>query len=116
MAGTGDGRYDRRPWDQDERTPRYDYIGPWASKEEMLTTQALIAATVPGADLQELVRPPLAQIEPFRPRFGYRTRALSINDVVDVDAIYQQPASTRYTGGLSGYEGTQRNAQGQGFW
>lgn len=113
---TADGKYARRPWDDDERTVRYDYIGPWATKEEQLTTQALAAATVPGADLQELVRPPLPQVQLFPPRFGYRSRELGLSDVIDVDAVYEQPASTRYAGGLGGYEGTQRNAQGQGFW
>jgi len=110
-----DGQYNRRPWNDDERTPRYDYIGPWASKEEAIVTTALMSATIPGAALSELVRPPLAQIQLHPPRFGYRTREIGIRDIMDVDDLYEQP-KTNFTGGVAGYEGTSRNAQGTGSY
>jgi hypothetical protein len=114
-VNSADGRYLRRPWDEDERTPRYDYVGPWATNEERLTGQALAAATVPGEDLSELVRPNISQIQLFPPRFGYRKREIGIRDIMDVDEIYQQPR-TNFQGGLAGFEGTSRNAQGTGSW
>lgn len=110
--GPQDGRYLRRPWDSEERTVRYDYMGPFGNLEEALTARALSAATMPGDQLSELVRPPLKQINPFPPRFGYRTRALGIGDIMDVDDIYRQP---KFAGGFGAYEGTSRNAQGTGF-
>lgn len=111
---SADGQYNRRAWDKDERTPRYDYIGPWASNEERLAGQALAAATMPASELTNLVRPPLAQIQLFPPRFGYRKRELTIGDIMGVDEVFEAPR-TNFTGGLAGYEGTSRNAQGTGF-
>lgn len=112
---TPDGKYARRPWDEDNRTPRYDFIGPWSSNEERLTGQALMAATTPGDAISQLVRPNLPQVKLFPPRFGYRSREIGIADIMDVDEIYQQPR-VNFQGGLAGYEGTSRNAQGTGFW
>ena len=101
--------------DQEEPGIRYDYMGPFASVQERLISQALNAVTMPGAVLQEVVRPNLPQIDPFRPRFGYRTRSLAITDVMNVNEEFQ-PERTDFTGGKAGYEGTLRNAQGGGFW
>jgi hypothetical protein len=101
-----DGVYNRRPW---------DYIGPFASKEEQLATQALSVATIPGEMIREVVRPPLPQIKLFPSRFGYRTRQLGIRDILNVDELYQAPP-TRTGGIMPGAEGTLRNAQGTGSW
>jgi hypothetical protein len=101
--------------DQEEVGIRYDYMGPFGSVQERLLSQALNSITMPGAELQGAVRPNLPQIDPFRPRFGYRTRALSITDVMNVDEEFQ-PERVDFTASKAGYEGTLRNAQGQGFW
>jgi hypothetical protein len=106
MANIPDGQYNRRPW---------DYTGPFASKEEQLATQALSVASIPGDMLSEVVRPPLPQIKLFPPRYGYRTRQLGINDILNVDELYQSPP-TRVGGILPGAVGTERNAQGTGSW
>ena len=94
---------------------RYDYMGPFANKQEQLLSQALNAVTMPGEALQQVVRPPLPQVNLFPPKYGYRTRALSILDVMDVDEEFQ-PVRVDFTASQAGYQGTQRNAQGQGFW
>jgi len=101
--------------DQEEVGIRYDYMGPFGSVQERLLSQALNSLTMPGAQLQQVVRPNLPQIDPFRPRLGYRTRALSIMDIMNVDQEFQ-PERKDFTGGDAGYEGTLRNAQDQGFW
>lgn len=101
--------------DQEEVGIRYDYMGPFASVQERLLSQALNSITMPGAVLQNVVRPNLPQIDPFRPRLGYRTRSLSVMDVMNVDEEFQ-PTRVDFTASQAGYQGTLRNAQGQGFW
>ena len=68
---------------------------------------------MPGEVLSEVVRPNLPQINPFPPRFGYRSRALGLMDVLNVDNS-DTPGVRIDTDG--GAQGTARNAQGQGFW
>lgn len=101
-----DGVYNRRPW---------DYSGPFGSTQEMLVSQALSTITIPGAILSTAVRPPLPQIQLFPPRFGYRSRQIGINDVINVDEVFQGPPM-RTNGVLPGAQGTERNAQGSGSW
>jgi len=86
---------------------------PWASNEERLTTEALSAATIPGNILQETVRPPLPRVQLFPPRFGYRTEAIGIRDVLDVNLTYPN-ARVDYSGHASGggYSGTSTPSQG----
>ncbi|CAB4153340.1 hypothetical protein UFOVP621_116 [uncultured Caudovirales phage] len=111
---SADSRYNRRPWNEDNRGPRYDYMGPYSDKQEQLTSQALAANTVPGEFLADIVRPPLPQIQLFRSRFGYRTRELSISDIMDVDDIYAEPRTE--LGGAAGFSGTSRNTSGNAAW
>lgn len=108
-----DGRYDHtKPWNE---LPSWSYNRPFASSEERLTTQALEVALMPGEELQAIVRPPLPQVNPFPPRFGYRTRELSISDIITgVDAV--SFPSQNYSGEAGGYSGTSRNSQGTGTW
>jgi hypothetical protein len=100
----------------DEREPRYDYLGPFASVQDALIGQALNAINMPAEEIQRVVRPPMPQIQLLPPRFGYRARELGIMDVLNVDEE-MSPYPTRVdTYGQAGAEGTSRNAQGQGFW
>lgn len=113
-----DSVYARRPWnrnpneesDDDSEHTRYDYLGPHSSRDQALMTQAIASVTTPGEYLTDIVRPPLAQVQLFRSRYGYRTRELEISDIMDVDAIYAEPRTE--TGGAAGYEGTSRNSLG----
>jgi hypothetical protein len=100
----------------DPQEPRYDYLGPFSSIQDSLISRAIASVTMPGESLQEMVRPPLPQIMMFPPRYGYRTRALSVMDIMRVNED-MHPYPTRVdVYGQAGAEGTQRNAQGQGFW
>lgn len=114
LRGNGaDARYDHTK--PSEQLPDWSYNRPWATNEERLTTQAISMALADAPTVQELVRPPLPQVNPFPPRYGYRTRQLGINDIVDVDEIYATPVS--FNGGISGgLQGTSRNSQGTGSW
>jgi hypothetical protein len=119
--GSGfDGRYDRtKPWQQEDEEEfvspaKWTYTGPWASNMERLTQQALMAATMPGAQLQMLVRPSLPQIRLFPDRFGYGDPRLqpSIEDVISVDRVYTDPRVSWYSGSPAGYSGSSRNDLG----
>ena len=89
MTNQTNGQYDQtKPWagpgdSGATATNRYaptsseqnwSYLGPWASNEERLTQQALAAAMIPGAQLRDMVRPPLPQIRLFPDRFGFGNR------------------------------------------
>jgi hypothetical protein len=123
-TGSGfDGRYDRtKPWQRDEdddeedyQSPaKWTYTGPWASNMERLTQQALMAATMPGTQLQQLVRPVLPQVRLFPDRIGYGSPRLqpSIEDVISVDRVYTDPRVSWYSGSPAGYSGSSRNDLG----
>jgi len=116
-----DGVYDHskgRPivGEVNDQEPRYDYIGPFSSTQDALLSRALNSITMPREQLPIVVRPNLPQIRLFPAEFGYRTRALSINDVMNVDEEMQPYPNRVDLYGAAGAEGTQRNAQGQGFW
>ncbi len=87
---------------------RYDYMGPFGSAQEALLTRAIRSVTLPAMMVQDIVRPPLPQIQLFPPRFGYRTRELGIEDVMNVDSEFQ-PTRTDYTQSQGSYQGTGRN-------
>ncbi len=114
-AGQGfhaDGWYDRtKPWN---RPPRWSYSGPNDGPMERRVQEALNAVTQPGAELADIVRPPLDQVQLFRPRFGYRRRCLSITDIIEVDRVYRNPPN--FTQTESGNEAAPRNSWGSGLW
>ena len=110
LQGPGvDGRYDHNK--PQEQLPTWATNRPWTSKEEMQTTQALQLALASAPDVQATVRVPLEQVDVFRPRFGYRNREIGIDDIVDVNEIYQAPPS-QFSGGPAGFMGASRNTNG----
>jgi hypothetical protein len=94
--------------DPDPSLLRYDFMGPFANAQEAFMARALKAATMPAALLTDLVRPPLPQVQLFPPKFGYRTRALGIEDVMDVNSTFT-PTRVDFTREPGGYQGTARN-------
>lgn len=109
-----DGVYARKPWvaPPEAAYPPQQYLGPFASNQDRLTTQAIVSATLPGEQLQEIVRPNLPQIQLFPPRYGYIQTAYTVEDVIDVTArtyeridLAQQPNTQ---------ESTSRNSLGWG--
>ena len=87
---------------------RYDYMGPFANAQEAFMARALKAVTMPAQLIPDIVRPPLPQISPFRPKYGYRKRQLGIMDVMDVNEEFQ-PTRVDFTREPGGYTGTARN-------
>ena len=91
----------------------YKAIGPNYSNQERLTTQALMVAAIPGAELQEMVRPNIPNIDPFPPRFGYPDylqRQPTIDMVINVDRWYPN-RRTDLSGGVAGWQSSARNVQ-----
>lgn len=94
--------------DPDPSLLRYDFMGPFANAQEAFMARALKSTTMPAALLQDLIRPPLPQVQLFPPRFGYRTREIGILDVMDVNDAFQ-PTRVDFTREPGGYQGTARN-------
>ncbi len=87
---------------------RYDYMGPFANAQEALLTRAIRSVTLPAMMIQDIVRPPLPQVQLFPPRYGYHTRELGIMDVMNVDEEFE-PTRTDFSGSQGSYQGTGRN-------
>jgi hypothetical protein len=114
-----DGRYDHtKPWAQrppfqpNQVAQRWQYNGPFASNAERLVQQALMVATVPGTDIQKMVRPPLPQIRLFPEKYGYDRKMFGIDDIVSIDRNYVEPRISWFSGGVAGYSGSARNDLG----
>ena len=109
-----DGVYARKPWvaPVEAAYPPQEYIGPFASNQERLITQAITAATMPGADVQSIVRPNLPQIRMFPPRYGYVKTAYGLEDILDVTArTYER---TDFSQQPTTQESSSRNTLGGG--
>lgn len=81
------------------------------SYEERVVDEALSAAQVPGAVLAEN-RPPLPQIDPWRPRMGYDNRAPGIREVLALDRLYPTRRDA-WSGGPHSWQGSARMTE---FW
>lgn len=95
----------------------YEQQRPWQSNAERLVSEALAASQTP-ADVLAQLRPPLPQIIPFPPRFGYGTvqeRMPSIWSVLDVARLYGDNKDD-ISGGPGGYEAASRNVTSDGGW
>lgn len=109
-----DGVYDYtkgRPILNEDPEPyllRYDYMGPFANAQEAMLSRAVKSVTLPSVMIQDLVRPPLPQVQLFPPRYGYRTRQLGIQDVMDVNEE-MPPTRVDFTREAGSYQGTARN-------
>ena len=72
-----------------------------------------MVATIPGAQIQQMVRPNLPQIRLFPDRFGYGDRRQpEMDDIVSIDRNYVEPRVSWYSGGPAGYTGSSRNDLG----
>lgn len=104
-------QYGHRPWDDVETAaePRQDYGIRFTDRENELTSKALSSVTMPGDYLGDIVRPELPQIALFRPKYGYRTREISVYDCMDVSNLYSDSDDF-------GFSGSSRSNQSGVFW
>ena len=89
----------------------YLQAAPFYRNEERLVSQALMVATIPGAVLQAQVRPPLPQVNPFPPRFGYpesQDRQWGVETVLDFPRAYRNRQDDT-SGGVAGIQAGARN-------
>ena len=97
MTNTADTVYGRRPWGSPPvGAPTFQ------THEQVMTGLALESVMSMTADECRMVRPPVP-VQLFPPKYGYRTEALGIEDVVNVDYLYQR---TDFAQNKSGMEGT----------
>jgi hypothetical protein len=90
----------------------YDEQKPFQSNQERLVSEALAESQAP-AEVIAAIRPPLPQIDPWRPRFGYpsvQERALTVENVVGVARVYGD-ARKEVSGGMESIQGSSRNVQ-----
>lgn len=122
MAGLfADGRYGHKPWDKqlpaapEAAFPPQDYIGPFQSNQDRLLNQALAVYTMSGQELQELVRPPLPQINMFPERFGYTEDEITIEDIIDLPrrVATTQRVESDFSNNPATQQSTSRNTLGQ---
>lgn len=89
----------------------YLQASPWQRNEERLVTQALAVAAIPGAVLQAEVKPPLPQVHPFPPRFGYpsyQERQFDVDTVLNFPRAYRNRQDDT-SGGVAGIQSSARN-------
>jgi hypothetical protein len=114
MPNMPDGVYNRKPWvaPLEAAYPPQEYLGPFASNQERLLSQALASQTMLDAEIQEYVRPPLPQIELFPARYGYVTTEYGINDIIEVSGRVPQRNESDYSQTPNTQESTSRNTLG----
>jgi hypothetical protein len=108
MSGQyADGVYGRKPWNEQPQ----EYIGPFTSNHQRLTTQAMASITMNSEDIQLWVRPNLPQIEMFPDKYGYTQKEYGIEDIIELTGR----AVTRkdFSGEPTTTESTSRNTLGQ---
>lgn len=99
MVDQASSNYSPRPWMQNVPV---QIKRPNMSYEDQITGEALAAVMSESADDIRAIRPPIP-VNPFPPKFGYRTEAFGISDIVRLDALYKR---YDFTGKNSGYQGT----------
>lgn len=113
MPNYQNGVYSNRPWmaPQEAAYPPQQYLGPFASNQERVITQALAVGQMSAAEVQQYVRPPLPQVNLFPSRYGYDRRAYGIEDFIDFTGRPMQ--RTDYAQQPNTTESTSRNTLGQ---
>ena len=116
MPNAFDGAYNvSKPWVADERTayPPQSYIGPFASNQERLVSQALAVGQMTSEEIQGYVRPNLPQVMLFPPKYGYPEEEVGIKDIITLSG---RPADQRVESDFSqtpnSQQGTSRNTLG----
>lgn len=96
MPNMQNGVYSNRPWiaPPEAAYPPQAYIGPFASNQEQMLSQAMAALSMTSEQIQELVRPNLPQIELFPEKYGYSTREYGIDDIIELNVPVSERVDT----------------------
>ena len=114
MPNTPDGVYSRKPWQApvEAAYPPQAYIGPFASNQERLLTQALEVGQMTGKEIQEYVRPNIPQINLFPNRYGYETSELGIEDIIELPSRPGQRVESDFSQKPNTQQSSSRNTLG----
>ena len=109
-----DGVYSRKPWQAPPEAayPPQQYVGPFASNQERLLSQSMAVNMMTGAEIQELVRPPLPQVKLFPDRYGYTDTELTIEDIIALPRVNQQRVESDFSQTPNTQESSSTNSLG----
>ena len=117
MPNIPNSKYGMRAWDKPVGVPTQAtyppqaYIGPFASNQERLVTQALQVSQMTSEEVQQYVRPNLPQIELFPDRYGFSQFEYGITDIIQVSGRSNE--RTDYSQVPNALQSTSRNTLGQ---
>jgi hypothetical protein len=101
-----------RPITSEDPGIRYDYMGPFKDTQEALLTRAVRSVTLPKEMVQDIVRPPLPQIQLFPARYGFTEDEISVEDIIDMPRRGQQRVESDFSQTPNTTQSTSRNTLG----
>lgn len=99
-----DSWYYRRPYDRGASYPFLEQSG-YASNTERQVSEALAAALQPAAVIRQ-IGPPLPQVQPWRPRYGYDHSPLLMPEILSMGRQYPDQRLARSGGQDAGFTST----------
>ena len=114
MPNMQNGVYSNRPWiaPPEAAYPPQAYIGPFASNQEQMLSQAMESLNMSSEQIQALVRPNLPQIELFPEKYGYSTREYGLDDMINLNVPVTERVDTANPAAQA--ESSSRNTLGYG--
>jgi hypothetical protein len=100
--------YARHPWDVEPS----EYNAPSNSWEEVAIRQATVTQTMPRAQVQKLVRPPLPQIHLWGPKVRHMPAPGPVEIIGYSSHDNFEDRRTSLSGTSAGFGGSERNSQG----
>jgi hypothetical protein len=96
MPNIANGVYSNRPWiaPPEAAYPPQAYIGPFASNQEQVVSQAMASLNMTSEQIQEYCRPNLPQIELFPQKYGYSTKEYGLDDMINLNVPVTERVDT----------------------
>jgi len=96
MPNMQNGVYSNRPWiaPPEAAYPPQAYIGPFASNQEQMVSQAMASLQMTSEQIQEYCRPNLPQIELFPQKYGYSTKEYGLDDMINLNVPVTERVDT----------------------
>lgn len=96
MPNIANGVYSNRPWiaPPEAAYPPQAYIGPFASNQEQVVSQAMASLQMTSEQIQKYCRPNLPQIELFPQKYGYSTKEYGLDDMINLNVPMTERVDT----------------------
>jgi len=96
MPNMQNGVYSNRPWiaPPEAAYPPQAYIGPFASNQEQMVSQAMASLQMTSEQIQEFCRPNLPQVELFPQKYGYSTKEYGLDDMINLNVPMTERVDT----------------------